>query len=44
MIKYEDTNENWYLTACQFVQNPSHFFGSPDPTIHYVNNFIDVSC
>ena len=25
MIKYEDTNENWYLTACQFVQNPSHF-------------------
>ena len=25
MIKYEDTSENWYLTAYQFVQNPSHF-------------------
>ena len=26
VIKYEDTSENWYLTAYQFVQNPSHFF------------------
>jgi hypothetical protein len=25
VIKYEDTSENWYLTAYQFVQNPSHF-------------------